>query len=224
MPEQKKTKRKVRRKRTRKPERRVLSVKESEFRCGFAEDGDTRTVEGYAALYNSRSVDLGGFEEVIEPGAFDGILDRNPDVFALFNHEPESVLARSTSGTLRLSLDDKGLAYSFDMPNTTLGRDLGELMQRGDIHSSSFAFMVDKAEFRKESGKTVRYISKIKDLVDVSVVTTPAYPEAGSAIRSFKIWQRKQVKENLVTDIPAEVAERLHLARHRLRMEQLKEG
>ena len=190
----------------------------------MSEDGGTRTVEGYAALYNSRSVDLGGFEEVIEPGAFDGILDRNPDVFALFNHEPESVLARSTSGTLRLSLDDKGLAYSFDMPDTTLGRDLAELMQRGDIHSSSFAFMVDKAEFRKESGKTVRHISKIKDLVDVSVVTTPAYPEAGSAIRSFKIWQRKQEKENLVTDIPAEVADRLHLARHQLRMEQIREG
>lgn len=174
-------------------------------------------------MYNSRSVDLGGFEEIIEPGAFDGILDRNPDVFALFNHEPESVLARSTSGTLRLSLDDKGLAYSFDMPNTNLGRDLGELMQRGDIHSSSFAFMVDKAEFRKENGKTVRYISKIKDLVDVSVVTTPAYPEAGSAIRSFKIWKRKQEKENLITDIPAEIADRLSLARHQFRMEILKQ-
>ena len=190
----------------------------------MSEDGGTRTVEGYAALYSSRSVDLGGFEEVIEPGAFDDILNRSPDVLALFNHQPEAVLARSTSGTLRLSVDDKGLAYSFDMPNTTLGRDLGELMQRGDIYSSSFAFMVDKAEFRKEGGKTVRYISKIKDLVDVSVVTTPAYPEASSAIRSFKIWQRKQAKENLVTDIPAEIADRLNLARHNLRMEKLKEG
>ena len=174
-------------------------------------------------MYNSRSVDLGGFEEVIEPGAFDGILDRNPDVFALFNHEPESVLARSTSGTLRLSLDDKGLAYSFDMPDTTLGRDLAELMTRGDIYSSSFAFMVDSAEFRKENGKNVRYISKIKDLVDVSVVTTPAYPEASSAIRSYRIWKKKQASENLVTDIPAEVADRLHLARHQLRMEQIKQ-
>lgn len=109
------------------------------------------------------------------------------------------------------------------MPNTNLGRDLGELMQRGDIHSSSFAFMVDKAEFRKENGKTVRYISKIKDLVDVSVVTTPAYPEAGSAIRSFKIWKRKQEKENLITDIPAEIADRLSLARHQFRMEILKQ-
>lgn len=175
-------------------------------------------------MYNSRSVDLGGFEEVIEPGAFDDVLDRSPDVFALFNHLPEAVLARSTSGTLRLSVDDKGLAYSFDMPDTTLGRDLTEMMERGDVYSSSFAFLVDRAEFRKEGGKTVRYISKIKDLVDVSVVTTPAYPEASSAIRSFKIWQRKQVKENLVTDIPAEVAERLHLARHRLHMEQIREG
>ena len=222
MPEKKPQQKKQRKRRVRKPERRVLPASKSAFR--MSEDGGTRTVEGYAALYNSRSVDLGGFEEVIEPGAFDGILDRNPDVFALFNHEPESVLARSTSGTLRLSLDDKGLAYSFDMPDTTLGRDLAELMQRGDIHSSSFAFMVDKAEFRKESGKTVRYISKIKDLVDVSVVTTPAYPEAGSAIRSFKIWQRKQAKENLVTDIPAEITDRLNLARHTLRMEKLREG
>jgi len=212
---------KQRRRRVPKPERRVLPASKAEFR--LSEDGGIRTVEGYAALYNSRSVDLGGFEEVIEPGAFDGILDRKPDVFALFNHEPESVLARSTSGTLRLSLDDKGLAYSFDMPDTNLGRDLAELMQRGDIYSSSFAFMVDSAEFRKENGKNVRYISKIKDLVDVSVVTTPAYPEASSAIRSYRIWKKKQARENLVTDIPAEVVERLHLARHRLHMEQIKQ-
>ena len=221
MPEKKPPAKKQRRRRVPKPERRVLPASKAEFR--LSEDGGTRTVEGYAALYNSRSVDLGGFEEVIESGAFDGILERNPDVFALFNHEPESVLARSTSGTLRLSLDDKGLAYSFEMPDTTLGRDLATLMQRGDIHSSSFAFMVDKAEFRKESGKTVRYISKIKDLVDVSVVTTPAYPEAGSAVRSYRIWKKKQARENLVTDIPAEVADRLHLAKHQLRMEQIKQ-
>jgi HK97 family phage prohead protease len=221
MPEKNPQQKKRRRRKARQPERRVLPASKAEIRIA---DGGTRTVEGYGALYNSRSVDLGGFEEVIEPGAFDDVLDRSPDVFALFNHLPEAVLARSTSGTLRLSVDDKGLAYSFDMPDTTLGRDLTEMMERGDVYSSSFAFLVDRAEFRKEGGKTVRYISKIKDLVDVSVVTTPAYPEASSAIRSFKIWQRKQVKENLVTDIPAEVAERLHLARHRLHMEQIREG
>ena len=103
------------------------------------------------------------------------------------------------------------------MPDTTLGRDLAELMARGDIHGSSFAFISDKAEFRKEGDKSVRYIQKVRELVDVSVVTTPAYPAAGAAVRSFKRWQKSQ---EIVAEIPEELL--AHLAMLRLRAQRTK--
>lgn len=180
---------------------------------------------GYAALYNTRSVDLGGFEEVLEPGCFDEAMSSNPDVFALFNHDPDSILARSTSGTLRLSLDEKGLAYSFEMPNTTVGNDLSVLMERGDIRGSSFAFVTGKAEFRSDdNGKNVRHVSKIASIHDVSVVSTPAYPRAGAAIRSFKRWQKKQQAETVETSVPVELQGRLSVLRNQARRSSFQEG
>ena len=174
---------------------------------------------GYAALYNTRSVDLGGFEEVLEPGCFDSVMETNPDVFALFNHDPDSILARSTSGTLKLSLDEKGLAYSFEMPNTTLGNDLSVLMKRGDIRGSSFRIRHwARPSFRSDdSGKSVRYISNIASLHDVAVVSTPAYPKAGAAIRSFKRWQEKQVEAQLDKTVPVELQGRLSVLRQQAR-------
>ena len=206
----------AKRRRKRLPEKRLLPSDQAEFR--IAENGDTKTVTGYAALYNTRSVDLGGFEEVLEPGCFDSVMETNPDVFALFNHDPDSILARSTSGTLKLSLDEKGLAYSFEMPDTTLGNDLSVLMKRGDIRGSSFAFVTGKAEFRSDdSGKSVRYISNIASLHDVAVVSTPAYPKAGAAIRSFKRWQKKQVEAQLDKTVPVELQSRLSVLRQQAR-------
>lgn len=206
----------AKKRRRRLPEKRLLPSDQAEFR--IAENGDTKTVTGYAALYNTRSVDLGGFEEVLEPGCFDAVMETQPDVFALFNHDPDSILARSTSGTLKLSLDDKGLAYSFEMPKTTLGNDLAVLMQRGDIRGSSFAFVTGDAEFRSDdSGKSVRYISKIASLHDVAVCSTPAYPKAGAAIRSFKRWQKKQEEAQLDTNIPVDLQGRLSVLRNQAR-------
>ena len=210
----------AKKRRRRLPEKRLLPSDQAEFR--IAENNGTRTVTGYAALYNTRSVDLGGFEEVLEPGCFDEAMANNPDVFALFNHDPDSILARSTSGTLRLSLDDKGLAYSFEMPNTTIGNDLSVLMERGDIRGSSFAFVTGKAEFRSDdNGKSVRHVSKIASIHDVSVVSTPAYPKASAAIRSFKRWQKKQGLEDVDMQIPVELQGRLSVLRNQARRSKL---
>lgn len=206
----------AKKRRKRLPEKRLLPSDQAEFR--IAENNGTKTVTGYAALYDTRSVDLGGFEEVLEPGCFDAVMETQPDVFALFNHDPDAILARSTSGTLKLSLDKKGLAYSFEMPNTTVGNDLAVLMQRGDICGSSFAFVTKDAEFRSDdSGKSVRYISKIESLHDVAVVSTPAYPKASAAIRSFKRWQEKQELEDVDTQIPIALQGRLSLLRNQAR-------
>ena len=123
------------------------------------------------------SEDLGGFREKIDKGAFDGVLDN--DVRAFFNHDPNFLLARTSSGTLKLGVDKRGLKYSFDVPDTTAGRDLLVSMKRGDITQSSFAFTVEKDSWTDgEKGTEIRTINKVGRLYDVSPVSIPAYPTA----------------------------------------------
>jgi len=141
-----------------------------------------RTVEGYASVFNSMSEDLGGFREIILPGAFSNVLDN--DVRALYNHDSNYLLARTTSGTLELKEDDKGLYYRFEMPNTSYGNDMLELFRRGDLSQSSFGFTVEKDSWRMEQGQHVRYIERVGSLFDVSPVVYPAYASASSGLRS----------------------------------------
>ena len=149
---------------------------------GEARAVEGRTVEGYASVFNSMSEDLGGFREIILPGAFKNAL--NDDVRALYNHDSNYLLARTTSGTLELKEDDKGLYYRFEMPNTSYGNDLLELYRRGDLTQSSFGFTVDKDSWRMEEGQHVRYIESVSSLFDVSAVVYPAYVQASSGLRS----------------------------------------
>ena len=142
---------------------------------------ESRTVEGYASVFNSMSEDL-GFREVILPGAFSDVLDN--DVRALYNHDSNYLLARTTSGTLELKEDDKGLYYRFEMPNTSYGNDMLELFRRGDLTQSSFGFTVEKDNWRMEDGQQVRYIERVGSLFDVSPVVYPAYASASSGLRS----------------------------------------
>ena len=142
---------------------------------------ESRTVEGYASVFNSMSEDL-GFREVILPGAFSNVLDN--DVRALYNHDSNYLLARTTSGTLELKEDDKGLYYRFEMPNTSYGNDMLELFRRGDLTQSSFGFTVEKDNWRMEDGQQVRYIYRVGSLFDVSPVVFPAYNQASSGLRS----------------------------------------
>ena len=141
-----------------------------------------RTVEGYASVFNSMSEDLGGFREIILPGAFSNVLDN--DVRALYNHDSNYLLARTTSGTLELKEDDKGLYYRFEMPNTSYGNDMLELFRRGDLSQSSFGFTVEKDSWRMQDGQHVRYIERVGSLFDVSPVVYPAYTAASSGLRS----------------------------------------
>lgn len=142
---------------------------------------ESRTVEGYASVFNSMSEDL-GFREIILPGAFSDVLDN--DVRALYNHDSNYLLARTTSGTLELKEDEKGLYYRFEMPNTSYGNDMLELFRRGDLTQSSFGFTVEKDSWRMEDGQQVRYIERVGSLFDVSPVVYPAYSQASSGLRS----------------------------------------
>tara|TARA_R100001163_G_C5068278_1_gene208287 strand:+ start:1795 stop:2841 length:1047 start_codon:yes stop_codon:yes gene_type:complete len=136
-------------------------------------------VIGHAAVFNSLSEDLGGFREKIMPGAFDDVLSN--DTRAYFNHDPNLILGRVSAGTLRLSVDEMGLRYELDIPNTSAGRDLKENMKLGNITQSSFAFTISKdgdSWERNEDGTDVRIINKVNRLYDVSPVSLPAYPSA----------------------------------------------
>lgn len=157
------------------------------------EDGETMNVVGHASVYNTMSEDLGGFREIIAPGAFDDVLEN--DVRALINHDGNLILARTTSGTLKLSTDEKGLKYEFDMPQTSYGKDLAISMKRGDVTQSSFAFTVENDNWETKDGMDVRTITKVKRLFDVSPVTYPAYPDADDLViaqRGLSVYKEKQ--------------------------------
>jgi hypothetical protein len=136
-------------------------------------DGDEMTLEGYAAVFNSET-DLGQFREVIRPGAFDDVMDN--DVRALINHDPNLILGRTGNGTLELSTDERGLKYKVKLGNQQYARDFYESVKRGDISQSSFAFTIDEQSWNEE--RTVRSVDKVRQLLDVSPVTYPAYAAA----------------------------------------------
>lgn len=164
------------------------------FRADLQAEPNGRKVTGYAAVFNSRSQEMWGFVEEIDARAFDEA-DMS-DVRALFNHDPNLLLAR-TPNTLKLSVDERGLRYEFDLPDTTAGADLAELLRRGDVTQSSFGFTIDQDEWEEREGELpLRRITKIKRLFDVSPVTYPAYQEASVALRSLERWREEhQPKE-----------------------------
>lgn len=139
---------------------------------------DSRLVEGYAIIFNSESNDLGGFKEIIDTRALEGVIEKS-DILCLLNHnEDKGVLARSKygEGSLNLEIDERGLKYMFEAPNTALGDELLEGLKRGDITSSSFAFTVGKDNWEKrEDGSYLRTIVSIQELYDVSPVYRAAY-------------------------------------------------
>lgn len=163
-------------------------------------DNESRTVEGYAMLFDTPSTGL-SFTEVIERGALDGVLDKS-DVFALLNHnQSRGILARSNKGkgSLTLSVDQKGLKYRFEAPNTPIGDELLENLKRGEIDSSSFAFTVEKDTWeRGKDGKTKRTIQKIAELYDVSPVYNAAYSKTSVYKRGMEDLEAEE--QNLLKD------------------------
>lgn len=138
---------------------------------------ESRTVEGYALLFGVSSDGL-PFEEEIQQGALDGVLEKS-DVFALLDHnQSRGVLARSKKGqgSLFLTVDNKGLRYRFEAPNTALGEELLENIRRGEIDQSSFCFLVESEKWeKKDDGTWKRSIEKISELFDISPVYNAAY-------------------------------------------------
>lgn len=147
-------------------------------------EGDGKvTVAGYAAVFGDMA-DIGGyFREIIARGAFTNTL-RSADVRAYFDHDRGRVLGRTSSGTLRLREDDKGLAVEIDLPDTSDGRDVKALIERGDISGMSFGFSVKKQEWDETVDPPTRTILEV-ELREVSIVSEPAYDGTSIALRSF---------------------------------------
>lgn len=166
-----------------KVERRFLSMT---VECRDGEEGDGRTVEGYAAVFDT-DADLGSFTERIERGAFDAALhDPQLDVAALFNHDQNQILARNRGGegNLQLWTDEKGLKYRFQLGNQSYAQDLAINLRMGLVNQSSFAFSIKEDEWSMRDGRDHRVIKDVR-LHDISPVVFAAYGEATAAsIRS----------------------------------------
>lgn len=159
---------------------------------------ESRIVEGYALVFGKESRDLGGFTEIIDPSSLEGVIDKS-DILCLLNHnEEKGLLARSKfgKGSLSLSIDDTGLKYRFEAPNTALGNELLEGLKRGDITTSSFAFTIENDKWEKrDNGTYLRRITKFKELFDVSPVYKEAYPDTSVACRKMKELDNEDLKE-----------------------------
>lgn len=154
---------------------------------------ESRIVSGYALKFETESQDM-GYIEIIKKGAVTEETIMNSDIFARFNHEEDTVLARSRygEGSLALELRDDGLYYEFEAPHTAIGDELLEHLKRGEICTSSFAFTLPEDGsgdkwYKREDGTLVREILKIDRLYDVSPVYEPAYLGTSCSKRALKM-------------------------------------
>jgi len=166
----------------------------AELRKGFADDVDVRTMqvrasgeadalvlEGYAAVFNTETT-IGRFREQMAPGCFDDVMA--DDVRLLINHDGLP-LARTANGTLQMETDDHGLKFRAELPDTQDARDLHKLVTRGDVSQCSFAFyMGDQTVDRSDGELPLHTVTRVKSLLDLSVVTYPAYNSASVVARS----------------------------------------
>lgn len=155
-----------------------------EVRAGRSGDN---TIAGHAAVFNSLSVDLGGFRERILPGAFKDSIERGDDVRALWQHDTKFVLGRTKNDTLSLVEDEAGLAYEATPPAATFARDAIAQIRGGYVDQSSFGFFVPPGGDRwlVEGNQNVRELLNVT-LFDVSPVTFPAYEETDVDMRQVE--------------------------------------
>jgi HK97 family phage prohead protease len=171
---------------------------EIEQRSGAAWATDLRVLPGnktgpvlewYPIVYGVISEGLGGFVEVIRPGAATKSL-KSGDIRGLFNHNASFVLGRTKAGTLELTENGRGVLARAKLPDTSWARDLAESVKRGDVNQGSFAFRVIKEAWTTLAGDSLRELLEL-DLIDVSLVTFPAYPQtAGAAMRGARALKR----------------------------------
>lgn len=162
---------------------RTVSLGQIEVRSADEAAGLPMTFRGYAAVFGSPSEPL-PFTETIRAGAFRRSLNSGREVRMFVNHNTDMVLGSTRSGTLMLVEDERGLKVEGDLPDTSYGRDLSVLMQRGDVHSMSFGFSIPKGgDSWSDDGQTRELREVI--LHEVSIVTGfPAYEATDASVRT----------------------------------------
>lgn len=163
-------------------------------------DGENRNVSGFAA--NFMEYDLGSFRERIERSAFANL--DNYDIHALYNHDYDRVLARRNKGkgTLDLQVNEEGLYFAFELPDTATGNEVRTLVSRGDVDQASWAFTVKKEEWLDvRSDKPLRVIKEVGEIFDISLTPRGANPTTSAALRSLEavkseLTQTPEIVEN----------------------------
>ena len=201
-------------------EQRFLTPEIAEIRVKRAENGSKMLV-GYAAKFERLSQDLGGFVEKIHKNAFDRCLKRC-DVRGLKNHDPGQLLGRTKSGTMRLAIDDTGLRYEIDLPETQIARDLATEIERGDIDGSSFSFTTEPKggdSWDESTSPPTRTLMNVRDLFDVGPVAYPAYLDTEASMRTLA-----RYTESRAQDRQREEESRMILKLQRIRIIKFRQG
>ena len=174
----------------RKTERRYIPARELRVTTGA--DG-TKTLEGYGIVFGVRSVNLGGFVEVVKPEAVRDTLSGTPDLIMLHNHDSSQVLARTTSGTLKVTTDAIGVRFSCSLDTRcSYANDLAISVERGDTRGCSFGFQTHADSWTKENETLLRTLEKIS-VSELSVTSSPAYPQTAVSVRSCPSHLRKML-------------------------------
>lgn len=147
------------------------------------DDGESgRIITGYPIVFNKPSENLGGFIEYVDPGALKNVSMDN--VYLIYGHEFNNVLARKDAGTLELSIDKTGLLFKATLPNTTLANDVLENIRVGNIQGMSFGFTVsdENWEYGKNDDPDIRHVKQIDELYEITLTPIPAYKDTTVAI------------------------------------------
>lgn len=164
------------------------------MRVDSGENGGN-VLSGYAAVfYDERNEGteyrmFDGVRERIMPGAFD---DMRGDYISTFNHDPNQLLGRTEAGTLRFSVDEIGLRYEVDLPDTQIGNDVGQLAKRGDIDGSSFWFDFYDSDYSKRSDDDgeIWELNSVRGMIEFGPVTVPAYKATSAYKRSVEFTEK----------------------------------
>ena len=183
-------------------EYRAVPLDVGELRASQNDDSIGQ-IAGYAIVWDTPSTNL-PFTEVIKAGALDGV--NLSGVLALYNHDFANVLGRVDAGTLKLAVDDHGLHFVLDIPDTTLGHDVYTNIKNGNLKGLSFRFTIanDGETWKQINGQPTRVISKIATMREISLVSVPAYDDTSVEVtRSFKEFTESQnYKDKVLATLP----------------------
>jgi HK97 family phage prohead protease len=174
----------------------------------FRADSKSRTITGYAIVFNQRAQIGPDLWEEILPEAVDRSLDGGDDIRALKDHNKEQVIGRRSKGTLRLFKDTYGVRAEIDVPETQVGNDLLVSVMRGDYDGMSFSFFEPKYDVRRENGKLIGILRDMR-IREVSPVSFPAYTATTLAMRSVQEWQQEQTQTKRASDLLFEFNQKL---------------